>query len=498
MKALLINPPITVFKGGTNPRVYMPLGLLYLAAQLELEGHQVEIFDALLTAELHESDTPGERHFGETWDGIARVIRRSRPDIIGIGNIFSSQSENTKTVAAIAKNVYPDIPTVVGGPHASACSKDMLEDRNVDFVVVGEGEYVMGRIIAYLQGTGALSDIKGVLSRYKGQTIENIVPERIEELDKLPFPAYHLYDIERFFYLQTHGYCARPIGYGNREVSIITSRGCPYNCVFCSIHPAMGKKWRAHSAEYVLRHIAYLKERYNIDLIHFEDDNFSLNRQRYDAILDGMTANKLDIKWDPTNGLRADSLDEEAIRKAMKTGCQYIVIAIESGVQRVLDEVIDKKLRLDKVVEIARICKRLKIELYAYYVIGFPGETLREVEQTFLFARRMLLKYSLFPQVAIAAPVWGSRLHELCDTGGFFDDPVTPKRLGLAYDSHGKGLIRTRDFAPEDLKKLLAKYNRQFVVITALRALVNPSQLVKYIRTLIRNPYLLRKVIFNK
>jgi anaerobic magnesium-protoporphyrin IX monomethyl ester cyclase len=488
MKVLLINPPITVFRGGTNPRVYMPIGLLYVAAQLEKEGHSVEVFDALLKAEFHEDKSSDERCFGESWDALSEVIRNSRPGLIGIGSMFSSQSGNSKKVAATAKQVYPDVPVVVGGPHASACPKDLISDGNINFVVIGEGEYTLGRIIGYLEGKGDIKDAPGLLTSYRGVQAENFVPERIQDLDKLPLPAYHLYDMERFFYLQTHGYCARPIGYGDREVSLITSRGCPYHCVFCSIHTAMGRKWRAHSAQYVLDHISFLKRTYNVDLIHFEDDNFSLERKRFDAILDGLIDGNMNIKWDPTNGLRADSLDEGVIRKAMRSGCQYIVIAIESGVQRVLDEVI----------EIARICKKLKIELYAYYVVGFPGETLKEVEETFVFARTMLLKYFLHPQVSIAAPVWGSRLHEICKEGGFFADTVTPKRLGLAYDAQGKGLIKTEAFTPDDLKELISRYNRQFAVIMALNVLRKPSKVFSYLKILIRNPYLIRKAVFNK
>lgn len=498
MNVLLINPPITVFRGGTNPRVYMPIGLLYIAAQLEREGHTVKVVDALLSAEIHGPDASGESYFGDSWEALARTIRDNRPGIIGIGSMFSSQSDNTKKLAALVKQELPDVPVVVGGPHASACPDDMHSDPHIDFVVVGEGEYAMGRIIRYLEGTASITDMPGLLTSHRGVRVENRAPERIVDLDRLPLPAYHLYDMERFFYLQTHGYCARPIGYGDREVSIITSRGCPYNCVFCSIHSAMGKKWRAHSAQYVLDHISYLKQVYRADLIHFEDDNFSLERKRFDAILDGLIERNLGMKWDPTNGLRADSLDEEVIRKAIRSGCQYIVIAIESGVQRVLDEVIDKKLKLEKVVEIARICKKLKIELYAYYVVGFPGETKQEVIDTFVFARSMLLKYFLYPQVAIAAPVWGSRLHDICKDGGYFADKVTPKRLGLAYDAHGKGLIRTDAFSPDDLRELISRFNRQFAVIMALNILRKPSKLINYLRILIRNPYLIRKVVFNK
>lgn len=496
MKIMLINPPLTVYKGGTNPRIYMPIGLLYIAGQLEKEGHRAEVFDTLLNGELAVGDIKGERHFGESWDKVARRIEKYRPDALGITSMFSSQSNNVKKIAEIAKGIDKNIVTIVGGPHPSANPHDMSDTAHIDFTVVGEGEFVMQKILSAVKGEKPDVPISGVYGKYAGSITADPAPERIADLDSLPFPAYHLYDMERYFYMQTHGYCARPIGYGKREVSIITSRGCPHSCVFCSIHPAMGKKWRAHSANYVLEHIEHLFTRYGVDTVHIEDDNFSLDRSRFIKIMDGLTDKHLPVKWDPTNGLRADSLDEETLSKAIRSGCQYMVVAIESGVQRVLDEVIGKKLRLDKILDIAEICRRLKLDLFAYYVVGMPGESYKEIKDTFEFAKRMLSEYYIYPQIAIATPVFGSRLYDICKENGYLADEVTPKNLGRAYDAHGKGLIVTPDFCPEDLKRLLARYNRLFALIMMLNCIRRPRQLWKYVLTVMRNPYLLKRLIF--
>jgi anaerobic magnesium-protoporphyrin IX monomethyl ester cyclase len=496
MKIMLINPPITVYKGGTNPRIYMPIGLLYIAGQLEKEGHRVEVFDTLLSGEITEGDVAGERHFGESWDKVSRRIEKFRPDALGITSMFSSQSRNVKKTAEIAKSIDKNMVTVVGGPHPSANPQDMSNAAHIDFTVIGEGELVIQKILSAVKGENPDVPIRGVCGRYAGSVTVNTAPERINDLDILPFPAYHLYDMERYFYMQTHGYCARPIGYGKREVSVITSRGCPHSCVFCSIHPAMGKKWRAHSANYVLEHIEHLYNRYRIDTVHIEDDNFSLDRPRFIKIMDGLVDKHLPVKWDPTNGLRADSLDEETLSKAIRSGCQYMVIAIESGVQRVLDEVIGKKIRLDKILDIAAICRRLKLDLFAYYVVGMPGESYKEIKDTFEFAKRMLFEYFIYPQIAIAAPVFGSRLYDICKENGYLADELTPENLGRAYDAHGKGLIATPDFSPEDLKGLLAGYNRFFTLIMIFNCIRRPLQLGKHALTVMRNPYLLKRLIF--
>ena len=498
MKVLLINPPLTVFKGGMNPRVYMPFGLLYIAAQLEKEGHNVELFDALLKAKILKDKNHTDRwHFGETWDVIAKIIEKSNPQVVGITSMFYSQSKNTKKVAAITKQVNPRILTVVGGSHPSANPQDMLIEKTIDFVIVGEGEYVMPRLLDAIYGQYKMKNIPGLYTYYQGEKIENGIPDRIENIDTLPIPAYHLYDMERFFLLQNQGFCARPAGRGKRQISIITSRGCPYNCVFCSIHPIMGKIWRAHSARYVLEHIEFLKKNYDINLIHFEDDNLSLSRERFEAILAGISSRKLNIKWEPSNGLRADHLDEILIRKTRQSGCQNITIGIESGVKRVLNEIIDKKLDLAKVIEVAAICKRLNIELYAYYMIGLPGETLGEIKETLIFAKNMLLRYFIVPQISFATPTWGSRLYDICKEYGYFSDRITPERLGIAYDSHGKGLIKTNDFSPEDLKSLLSRYKRLFLLITILNIFRRPRKFILYSIILLRNRYLLRRFLLN-
>jgi len=496
MKVLLINPSVTIFPGGTNPRVFMPLGLLSIAAQLEKNGHEVIVFDSLLKAIFFHHD--GDKYFGTPWDDIVTYVQKINPDIVGIPVMFSSQSPNSKKLAKLVKNINKDILTIVGGAHASACYQDMLADPDINFVVVGEGELVFCELLDALENKKDLTLIQGLVTRYRDVLVNNFTPKAIINLDDLPLPAYHLYDLKRYFYLQNNGYCARPISYGKREISIVTSRGCPHNCIFCSIHPVMGKKWRAHSPGYVVRHIQHLQSKYDVDLVHFEDDNFSLDRNRFSEILDLLAIQEKKIMWDPPNGLRADSLDLPILEKAKRTGCQYVVIAIESGVQRVLDEVIDKKMKLQKIIDVAKICQKINIELYAYYVIGLPGETWREVKQTLDFALKMLIKYFVYPQIATASPVFGSRLYQVCKNGGYLDREVTPQSLGVAYDVTGLSLIKTSEFTPYKLKHILKQYNMVYFGLVFVNILRQPGRLWNYFKILGRNRYLLRKLVFAK
>ena len=151
---------------------------------------------------------------------------------------------------------------------------------------------------------------------------------------------------------------------------MITSRGCPYDCTFCSIHLHMGKRFRAHSVTNVLRHIELLVSQYGVRHIHFEDDNLTLNRSRFSDLLDGLLAVQFDITWDTPNGVRADLLPKELIAKSKESGCTHLVMGVESGKQANLDRIVKKKLDLQQVERTAHACKELGLDLGAFFIIG--------------------------------------------------------------------------------------------------------------------------------
>ena len=162
-----------------------------------------------------------------------------------------------------------------------------------------------------------IEDINGLVYKKGPAIIKNKPRAFIADLDSLPIPAYHLIELERYFHLFKSGYGTRQHMISPRCISVITSRGCPFNCCFCSIHLHIGKIWRANSAEYVLNHLQMLKDKYNVKQIRFEDDNLTLDKKRFERILDGMISKKLDFVWDTPNGVRADCLDENLIKKAV-------------------------------------------------------------------------------------------------------------------------------------------------------------------------------------
>lgn len=485
MKILLINTPQSYPKKYYEPsdfRAHIPIGLLYVASSLEAADHNVVIYDALSESkDLKYHYEENDIVFGTTWDELKEFVISCNPDVVGITNPFTPQMKNAVKSAEIVKSAFPNIPVIVGGPHASVNPSDFLNHEAVDIVVMGEGELTVCDLLEYLKEDKSLKDLSGVAFKMDGKIIINQKGQFIKELDKLPLPAYHLIKLENYFELFKSGLKSRPYINSEKIVSIITSRGCPYNCVFCSIHIHMGKKWRAHSPEYVINHIKHLKEHYNIDHVCFEDDNLTLDNQRYSQLLDMLIDNDLKISWDPPNGIRADSIKEDLVRKSVKSGCTRMVVGVESGDQDIQDKVVKKSLNLNKVIEYAEICKKVGIDLHTFFMIGLPGETYKNINNSFDFAFMLMKKYNVVPSFGLAVPLINTRLYDICKEKGYFAKEPTPDNLQLGLHFKADGMIKTPEFDPNVLKKMI----RRFFLKVAIYHLLSPARLWKLF---IKNP----------
>jgi radical SAM superfamily enzyme YgiQ (UPF0313 family) len=250
----------------------------------------------------------------------------------------------------------------------------------------------------------------------------------------------------------------------------------------------MGKEYRFHSPEYVTGHIRHCRDQYGIKNIHFEDDNISLNRKRFELILDGIIDGELNIQWDTPNGVRVDTLEFSTLQKIKRSGCKELTIAIESGNQRILDSVIRKQIDLDAIQRVVRECRQLKIPLSAFYVIGFPGETIEDMRATIDLAIKLLASSDVFPIMLIATPLYGTELHTICTEKGYIKENLTDKDFALATQFYGNPLISTGEFSAEDLKSLISYYRSRvagalvrFAIrhpVYSARSLKNSSQSV--------------------
>lgn len=478
MRVLLVRPPIysRTLRFPAGPRFGLPTSLLYLAAVLERACIDVKIYDALIDFTWHDMkpDKNGNYLVGPPWDVFASKVLEYRPDLVGITNPFSDFAPYSIRAALEIKKRDAQIITVVGGPHATSAPESFLSKESpVDYVVRGEGETTIVKLALALSANRSVHQLLGISYRNGTQVRSNPPAPFIERLDDLPLPAYHLVPMEKYFELVKAGFPSRySFDYegSEREVSLITSRGCPYRCIFCGNHLHMGRRWRFHSATYVLRHMKFLIERYGVKHFHLEDDNITLRTDRFEGILDGIMQNGWPITWDTPNGIRADGLSPALLKKIKESGCTYLCIGIESGDQHVLDNIIRKGLDLKSVVETVATCKMRRIDMHAFYMIGFPGEELDQIYSTFRFARRALWRYDVIPHVALARPLPGTELYRICQASGYLTEPVRPAiDGGWRSEVYQRIMIKTQAFSPADLDRLVTHFDREVAAMIVFK-----------------------------
>lgn len=491
IKTLLINPPQTFFPGSDIPSANMPLGLMYITAVLDKAGYAVEILDAF-TTDLQFQKNGDVTKVGMPYKKIQQEIQKRKPDIVGIANPFTSQIEHAIKVADIIKEVDSKILTVVGGPHVTVVPMEFLEEaKNVDVVCIGEGEYTMLDIVRFAEGQKKVEDIQGIAHRIKGKVVLNPPRPFIENLDELPYPAYHLVNMDK--YLNPTGIEYR--SFQKHALSMITSRGCPFNCSFCSVHLHMGKTFRAHSVDYVVDHIEYLVNKYDVKTIYFEDDNLTFDIERFEAICDKILERNIKFQWETPNGVRADYLTLELLKKMKKTGCQSVFVGVESGDQYVLDNIIGKSLNLENVVKVAKMCNRIGLKTGAFYIIGFPGETKQTMQNTVDFALMLKRKYDVGMHLLFATPSYGTRLYETCKENGYIRVNLTPRAFAEVRQNWGLPLIETENFTAEDVQEIASKAIKEYRRLSIINYIKQPR---KTLKTVLSQPNLVGKFIRNK
>ena len=349
MRICLINPPRIHPKSWGKPNVFQPLELAYVAALLEKQ-HKVSIIDAPTEGRLNLEEIDKTKYrVGLSRQEIEDRLKRGSPDVVEIHIPFSGWCKTAYDVVSTVKSVDKDIVTVLSGLHPSARPSETLMESNSDFVVIGEAEYTMQELVGALEQntTAGLKKIRGIGYIENGKTV--ITPPRpaIQDLDALPFPARHLLPMEEYFAavkeVPLRGEIRKP------WTAMMTSRGCPHTCVFCSIHVVMGRTWRGRSPENVVDELEHVVKTYRVKQIDFVDDNMTLDKKRMEKICDLIVERGVDIEWYTPNGVRADTLDENLLRKMKASGCKKIRVAPESGVQRVVDQLVKKNLDLKKV-----------------------------------------------------------------------------------------------------------------------------------------------------
>lgn len=481
-RVLLINPPQTYSEQSFDYSLYFPIGLMSVAANIR-DLCEVSIYDCLLREDEVTLLEDGFVRYGAGPETLRQVIEERRPDLIGVALPFTAQYNNGRDVLKLCREVVPGVPLIVGGPDPSVRFRQILEEGLCDYCVVAEGEETFREFVGCFVNGRPLERIQGVARRTE-DGIEFERREYLKDLDELKPPALDLVDVDK--YRKSVFLYRNRSGLNKNSISVFTSRGCPYECVFCSIQLHMGKKYRFHSTDYVIDYIRTCVEHYGITNFHFEDDNFSLHRKHFDRLLDAMLDSGLEFKWDTPNGLRADSLDRDLLVKMKKTGCVRAILAFESGSQRVLDEVIKKSTDLSYMIEIAKLCHDVGISTRIFFVIGFPGESLEEMQQTIDLALEMFEKYAAIPSLMVATPLYGTELYDQVMEHGYVDHPPTSEELASATQVNGAPMISTPEWSKQDVKELLDRYTLRLRSVRRRHALRDPRFAMQLISNRLR------------
>lgn len=379
MRVLLVQPSATRKK-------LIFLGLGYVAAAIEQRGDSVGILD------LGLENNPDE--------ALVKKVRETKPDIIGVSAVTPTYPAALKTLDTV-KKILPSCITIIGGSHSSILTEEVVSELSVDIVVKGEGEITIVELLNALEKGHDLSEVKGISFKRNGQIVHNRYRPFINDLDSIPFPARHLYDVDK--------YSARIRR--RRAAAVITSRGCPYDCVYCYRGPAAGKKFRCRSPENIINEIRLLKTRYGIEGIYFYDDIFTLNKKRAGQLCDLLIEEKLDILW--TCQTRVDCVEPELLKKMKKAGCVVVGFGVESGNEKIMDLI--KKINKEQTREAFKMTKEAGISSKASFILGLPWDTRETVQETIDFTNEIDPDFVDF---YLATPFPGTKLWQIVEDKG--------------------------------------------------------------------------------
>ena len=385
IRILLICPPMTV-RGNdtTTPGAIPPLGLASVAAYLETHGFDVKIIDTLIEGLNTVQRAKHQIRVGLSTQQIKDRISYYQPQIAGVSSMFTAYAPDAHRVAKITKSLNPNTLVVFCGAHASILPESVLSYKNVDLVVVGEGEETMLYIATRFSLKQKLNHIPGTVSRLQnGRILKNPPRPYIQNLESLPLPARHLLPMD--LYLNATKNISHSYTYRSPSTPIITSRGCPGNCIYCAVPGIWGRTWRPHSAKRIVDEIQFLAQRYGVKEIQFLDDNISVNRQRLVEICDLIIQRKIDVKWTTPNGIAIWTLDKSLLQKMKQSGCYRLTFGIETGHPET-QKFIRKHLDLNKAKKIIKTASSLGLWIFSTYIIGFPYETESLIKTTFNYA----------------------------------------------------------------------------------------------------------------
>lgn len=429
------------------------MGLLSIAAYIENHGYNVNVIDN--NAERLDLEK------------LIKKILKTDPKVVAF-HITSLTYPEVRNCLEQIKNENEDIIKIAGGPLASMYPEIVAGNPNIDFVIRNEGEITLHELLTKIEKDGNIKDIQGISYKKGKKIIHNMQRPFIEDLDGLPLPARHLIDMSK--------YPRRELFFDAYPVDALgTSRGCPFNCKFCSSDRYMFyRTYRFRSAKNIVDEIELLIEKYKTKGLYFREDLFTVNKKRLFEICDEIKIRKIDIPWLCES--RVDTVSKEKLKKMKSAGCEAIWFGCESGSQKVLDS-INKEITVSQIENAFKWCREVGITTGAAFVIGFPNDTIEDINKTMDLARRIRPNYA-WARIYIGSP-----------RSPIYEEVIKKKYYRKDYSWEGVVAVETSQLSLEKKAELYGQMNKEFTRITIKRifsdAIFHKTSLYKTLRNII-------------
>ncbi|MCM8787141.1 MAG: B12-binding domain-containing radical SAM protein [Candidatus Omnitrophica bacterium] len=459
----LISPPMIAYKGdifGTIPSP--PIGVASIAAYLRQKGFTVNLLDCFgespSTIESYKND------FLKVGLLNQQILERIDPHayLIGISVHSGMTASFCLELAHQIKKQWRK-PIVVGGPHVSVCYKDFLL-KGIDFAVIGEGEKPIFDLLCAMLTKSSYKNISGIVC---ADTIEQLITTNTVPIDELPFPAWDLVPLEKYWSLNmTHS----PVQ--GRFAPMITSRGCPFNCAFCSTPLISRRRWRGCSPERVIAEIEYLKTNYGVEDIFIQDDNFNADPKRVLNICALIEKRSFKIRFTLPSGVRLENIDDEVIYALARAGFTYLCLAPESGSSRIRHR-LNKHLDEERLYAVQRLCRKNKIRTGAFIIIGTPQEKAYDILMTARLIAKLLFRGLDDVSIFIFSPIPGSKLEKLPSI------QMPKDYLGICWTPRWRS----------DFKFLVWIRKILYLEYIILKIIIQPCSIIRHLLNISRNRF---------
>ncbi|MCF7917111.1 MAG: B12-binding domain-containing radical SAM protein [Candidatus Omnitrophica bacterium] len=455
---------LLIYPSYTYPKKSPPIGLAYVAAALERAGFSVKIIDmAVLSMDC---------------GSLQGFIGKHKPKVVGI-SFMTNQYKEALNVSKVVKDVDPNISVIVGGPHASALPEETLAENSIDIVVQGEGEETIVEVMDKLMNNkkSELNKVTGIFYKYRGDIQSSGSRILIPDLDLVPFPAWHLLPLNSYSVPSTGG------NRSERVFAIISSRGCPSNCIFCDSHTIFGKKFRGRSAENIFSELVYLKDNFGAAQFDFVDDTITVNKDRIHELCALILESNYKFKW--MCNARVNTVNSETLKIMKKAGCVRVEFGVESGDDQVLKK-LRKSITVKQIKHAHNIAREAGLSIGSFVMVGNMGEDFNSVMKTKKFLEKLETD-DIY--ISIATPFPGTELYRVAQSKGLLRIRDWSRYVtSPTYLPEYENIMRTDKMDSPEILRAFFYLHSEFV---------KKKFFTRYGKFFFFNPYFYKEVIFS-